>query len=66
MEKKVYVIFKSSKGVKDVVCITETEEHAKYWIQEAYRVYEGCGWTFNFRAYPFVIDEWYNELPKFI
>lgn len=64
MEKKVYLIYRSSRGVKDVVCVTETEEHARYWIEEAYKVYSDLHYKFNFRAVPFVVDEWYNRMPK--
>lgn len=47
-----------------MVCVTETEQQARYWIVEAYKVFSDLDYKFNFRAVPFVIDTWYNRLPE--
>lgn len=64
MEKKVYLIYRSFRGAKDVVCVTETEEHARYWIEEAYKVFSDLDYKFNFSAVPFVVDVWCDRMPK--
>lgn len=51
MEKKVYLIYKSSRGCKDLVYCTVDKEQAFNVAYKLQAEFEGAKYRFNFRVY---------------
>lgn len=68
MEKKVYVVWRSCKGSKEIAVITDSLTAARAWVRAAYDSHACCEVKFNFRIQPFDADTYYTpfEVPSYI
>lgn len=68
MEKKVYLVYRVSERTKEVVCVADSLCVANDWIAKAYRAYSSFvdDSRMNFRCVPVSLNEWYNDLSKYV